>query len=128
MAATADADHTKPPGDVAAFAIIAREAGADFACYYASSPDGKQFVPQPPGIGLDRLHPLPVVRHAKNAGPLLSSVESGRENIGTDQTALSELPHYPPDDLHAARLMARPTRTAPRLRRMLLLTSDQPHL
>jgi len=110
MAATADADHPKHPGDVAAFAIIAREAGADFACYYASSPDGKQFVPQPPGIGLDRLHPMPVQRHAKNAGPLLSAVEAGREYIGNDQTALSELVHYLPDDLHVARLMAVPMR------------------
>ncbi len=108
MAATADADHTKHPGDIAAFAIIAREAGADFACYYASSPDGKQFVPQPPGIGLERLHPMPVQRHAQKAGPLLSAVEAGKEYIGSDQTALSELVHYLPDDLHVARLMAVP--------------------
>src|SRR5258706_3628288 len=78
MAATADADHTKNPGDVAAFAIIAREAGADFACYYASSPAGKQFVPQPPGIGLERLHPMPVPRHAAESGPLLNAVGAGR--------------------------------------------------
>jgi GAF domain-containing protein len=110
MAATADADHTKHPGDAAAFAIIAREAGADFACYYASSPDGKQFVPQPPGIGLERLHPMPVQRHAAAAGPLLSAIESGKEYIGSDQTALSELVHYLPDDLHVARLMAVPMR------------------
>ena len=108
MAATADADHRKHPGDTAAFAIIAREAGADFACYYASSPDGKQFVPQPPGIGLERLHPMPVQRHAEKAGPLLSAIESGTEYIGSDQTALSELVHYLPDDLHVARLMAVP--------------------
>jgi HD-GYP domain-containing protein (c-di-GMP phosphodiesterase class II) len=110
MAATADADHTKHPGDMAAFAIIAREAGADFACYYASSPDGKQFVPQAPGIGLERLHPMPVQRHSATAGPLLSSIESGREYIGSDLTALSELVHYLPDDLHVARLMALPLR------------------
>jgi GAF domain-containing protein len=110
MAATADADHTKHPGDNAAFAIIAREAGADFACYYASSPDGKQFVPQPPGIGLERLHPMPVQRHRERTGPLLSAIEAGKEYIGSDQTALSELVHYLPDDLHVARLMAVPMR------------------
>ena len=121
MAATADADHTKHPGDVAAFAIIAREAGADFACYYALSPDGKQFVPQPPGIGLDRLHPMPVQRHAKNAGPLLSAVESGKEYIGSDQTALSELVHYLPDDLHVARLMAVPMRIGDQVGGFILL-------
>jgi len=121
MAATADADHTKHPGDMAAFAIISREAGADFACYYASSPDGKQFVPQPPGIGLDRLHPMPVQRHAPNAGPLLSAVEAGREYIGNDQTALSELVHYLPDDLHVARLMAVPMRIGDQVGGFILL-------
>src|SRR5579864_618657 len=110
MAATADADHTKHPGDMAAFANIAREAGADFACYYASSPDGKQFVPQPPGIGLDRIHPIPVQRHAAKAGPLLTAIEAGREYIGNDQTGLSELVHYLPDELQVARLMAVPMR------------------
>jgi HD-GYP domain-containing protein (c-di-GMP phosphodiesterase class II) len=121
MAATADADHTKHPGDMAAFAIISREAGADFACYYASSPDGKQFVPQPPGIGLDRLHPMPVQRHAPNAGPLLSAVEAGKEYIGNDQTALSELVHYLPDDLHVARLMAVPMRIGDQVGGFILL-------
>ena len=121
MAATADADHTKHPGDNAAFAIIAREAGADFACYYASSPDGKQFVPQPPGIGLDRLHPMPVQRHAEKAGPLLSAIEAGKEYIGNDQTALSELVHYLPDDLHVARLMAVPMRIGDQVGGFILL-------
>jgi len=121
MAATADADHTKHPGDVAAFAIIAREAGADFACYYASSPDGKQFVPQPPGIGLERLHPMPVKRHAEKTGPLLSAVELGTEYIGSDQTALSELVHYLPDDLHVARLMAVPMRIGDQVGGFILL-------
>jgi HD-GYP domain-containing protein (c-di-GMP phosphodiesterase class II) len=121
MAATADADHRKHPGDTAAFAIIAREAGADFACYYASSPDGKQFVPQPPGIGLERLHPMPVKRNAEKAGPLLSAIESGAEYIGNDQTALSELVHYLPDDLHVARLMAVPMRIGDQVGGFILL-------
>jgi HD-GYP domain-containing protein (c-di-GMP phosphodiesterase class II) len=121
MAATADADHAKHPGDMAAFAIIAREAGADFACYYASSTDGKQFVPQAPGIGLDRLHPMPVLRHAEKAGPLLSAIESGKEYIGGDQTALSELVHYLPEDLHVARLMAVPMRIGDQVGGFILL-------
>ena len=121
MAATADADHTKHPGDTAAFAIIAREAGADFACYYASSPDGKQFVPQSPGIGLDRLHPMPVERHAKSAGQLLTAIESGKEYLGSDQSALSELVHYLPDDLHVARLMAVPMRIGDQIGGFILL-------
>jgi HD-GYP domain-containing protein (c-di-GMP phosphodiesterase class II) len=121
MAATADADHAKHTGDMAAFAIIAREAGADFACYYASSTDGKQFVPQAPGIGLERLHPMPVVRHSQEAGPLLSAIESGKEYIGSDQTALSELVHYLPDDLHVARLMAVPMRIGDQVGGFILL-------
>jgi HD-GYP domain-containing protein (c-di-GMP phosphodiesterase class II) len=121
MAATADADHTKHPGDIAAFAIIAREAGADFACYYASSLDGKQFLPQPPGIGLERLHPMPVQRRSPAAGPLLSAIESGKEYIGNDQTALSELVHYLPDDLHVARLMAVPMRIGDQVGGFILL-------
>jgi GAF domain-containing protein len=121
MAATADADHTKHPGDVAAFAIIAREAGADFACYYASSPDGKQFVPQPPGIGLERLHPMPMHRHVKATGPLLTAIEAGKEYIGNDQTALSELVHYLPDDLHVAHLMAVPMRIGDQVGGFILL-------
>jgi len=121
MAATADADHTKNPGDMAAFGIIAREAGADFACYYASSPDGKQFLPQPPGIGLDRIHPIPVQRHAEKAGPLLSAIESGREYIGNDQSGLSELVHYLPDDLQVARLMAVPMRIGDQVGGFILL-------
>jgi GAF domain-containing protein len=121
MAATADADHTKHPGDMAAFAIIAREAGADFACYYASSPDGKQFLPQAPGIGLDRIHPIPVQRHESKAGPLLSAVESGREYIGNDQSGLSELVHYLPDDLQVARLMAVPMRIGDQVGGFILL-------
>jgi HD-GYP domain-containing protein (c-di-GMP phosphodiesterase class II) len=121
MAATADADHTKNPGDMAAFGIIAREAGADFACYYASSSDGKQFLPQPPGIGLDRIHPIPVQRHSEKAGPLLSAIESGSEYIGNDQTGLSELVHYLPDDLQVARLMAVPMRIGDQVGGFILL-------
>ncbi|HXJ48408.1 MAG TPA: GAF domain-containing protein, partial [Candidatus Acidoferrum sp.] len=121
MAATADADHTKHPGDMAAFANIAREAGADFACYYASSPDGKQFVPQPPGIGLDRIHPMPVQRHAAKAGPLLTAIEAGREYIGNDQSGLSELVHYLPEELQVARLMAVPMRIGDQIGGFILL-------
>jgi len=58
LAATSDADSAAPPGDVAALtANIAHQIGSAFACYFLASPDGKQFVPQPPGIGLERLHP-----------------------------------------------------------------------
>ena len=109
MAATSDADSRTQPGDVAALtANIAYQIGSGFACYYLASPDGRQFVPQPPGIGLDRLHPQPVNRVAGGAGPLIAAIESGREFVGRDESGLMELATYLPDDLHVDSLMAVP--------------------
>jgi HD-GYP domain-containing protein (c-di-GMP phosphodiesterase class II) len=109
LAATSDAENTRPLSDIAGLtAHIAHLAGADLACYYASTSDEKQFVPQPPGIGLERLHPLPVTRHAKTAGPLLRAIESSSEYVGSDQTGLAELFNYVPDEVHVASLMAVP--------------------
>src|ERR1700680_626124 len=71
MAATSDADSAGPPGDVAALtANIAGQIGSAFACYYLASPDGKQFVPQPPGIGLTGLLLRPGTRGAEGPGRL----------------------------------------------------------
>jgi hypothetical protein len=109
MAATSDVDHTGPPGDVAALtASIAGQMGCAFACYYLVSPDGRQFVPQPPGIGLDRLHPQPVNRMHEGAGPLVAAIEAGKEFVGSDKAGLTELVNYLPDDLHVESLMAVP--------------------
>ena len=109
IAATSDADDARRVGDVGVFtANIAQQSGADFACFYASSPDRKQFVPQPPGIGLDRLHPQPVNRDAKNAGPLLGAIESGTEYSSGDHAGLQELVHYLPDDVHVSGILAVP--------------------
>src|SRR3984893_2223538 len=109
MAATSDVDSTSAPGDVAALtATIAGQIGCAFACYYLTSPDGKQFVPQPPGIGLDRLHPQPVNRVAVGAGPLVAAIEAGKDFVGDDRSGLTELVNYLPDDLHIESLMAAP--------------------
>jgi GAF domain-containing protein len=109
MAATSDADAAGSPGDVAGLtANIAGQIGSAFACYYLASPDGKQFVPQPPGIGLDRLHPQPVNRMHEGTGPLVASIESGKEFVGVDKSGLTELVNYLPDDLHVESLMAVP--------------------
>ena len=108
IAATSDAEDAQRVGDVGVFtANIAQQSGADFACFYASSADRKQFLPQPPGIGLDRLHPQPVNRGAAG-GPLLSAIESGNEYSSSDHAGLTELVHYLPDDLHVAGLLAVP--------------------
>src|SRR5258706_2003806 len=109
LAATSDADNSAPPGDVAALTTnIARQIGSAFACYFLASPDGKQFVPQPPGIGLERLHPQPVNRVPGGAGPLTAAMEAGQEFVGRDDSGLRELAHYLPEDLHVESLMAVP--------------------
>ena len=109
LAATSDADTAAPPGDVAALtANIAHQIGSAFACYFLASPDGKQFVPQPPGIGLERLHPQPVNRVPGGAGPLTAAMEAGQEFVGRDDSGLRELAHYLPEDLHVESLMAVP--------------------
>ena len=109
LAATSDADSAAPPGDVAALtANIAHQIGSAFACYFLASPDGKQFVPQPPGIGLERLHPQPVNRVPGGAGPLTAAMEAGQEFVGRDDSGLRELAHYLPEDLQVESLMAVP--------------------
>src|SRR5665213_1057058 len=109
MAATSEADSAAPPGDVAALtANIAHQIGSAFACYFLASPDGKQFVPQPPGIGLERLHPQPVNRVPGGAGPLTAAIEAGQEFVGHDDSGLRELAHYLSEDLHVESLMAVP--------------------
>src|SRR6266853_126079 len=58
MAATSDVDGAAVPVDASALtAQLANHLGATFACCYLVGPDGTHFVPQPPGIGLGRLHP-----------------------------------------------------------------------
>src|SRR5258708_23129627 len=122
LAATSDADSSAPPGDVAALtANIARQIGSAFACYFLASPDGKQFVPQPPGIGLERLHPQPVNRVPGGAGPLTAAIEAGQEFVGRDDSGLRELAHYLPEDLHVESLMAVPMPLGQHLGRLVLL-------
>jgi len=109
LAATSDAENTRPLTDTAGLTThIAHLAGADVALYYASSADEKHFLPQPPGIGLERLHPQPVARGAKGAGRLLSAIHSSTEYVASDQSGLAELFNFVPDEVHVASLMAVP--------------------
>ncbi|HET7421584.1 MAG TPA: GAF domain-containing protein [Candidatus Dormibacteraeota bacterium] len=89
-------------------ASIASQLGADFACLYLASGDARQFVPQPPGVGLERLHPTPVSRQGNGSGPLLTSIESGKTYAGEGNGALKDLFHYLPDDLHVRGALAVP--------------------
>ncbi|MEO8744705.1 MAG: GAF domain-containing protein [Candidatus Dormiibacterota bacterium] len=121
MAATSDADGAALPGDISALtANIAREVGAGFACSYLASADGRQFVPQSPGIGLERLHPLPVNRGG-TSGRLLTTIESGKDFVGTDKSGLVELVNYLPDDMRVESLMAVPIPIGDRISGFILL-------
>ena len=109
LAATSDVDAGARPEDVAALtANIAHSLGADFACCYLASGDMRQFVPQPPGIGLERLHPMAISRQSNGIGPLLAAVESGQTYAGGGNGALKELFNYMPEDLHVNGAMAVP--------------------
>src|SRR6266702_353803 len=109
MVATQDAEGAAQPGDATALtARLAQQLGATFACDYLISADGRQYLPQPPGVGLGRLHPQAVSRGAPNAGPLLGSIDSGKEFIGADKSGLTELVNYVPDELAVEGLLALP--------------------
>src|SRR5713226_1565893 len=109
MVATQDAEVVAQPGDATALtARLAQQLGATFACDYLISADGRQYMPQPPGVGLGRLHPQAVTRGAPNAGPLLGSIDSGREFVGADKSGLTELVNYVPDELAVEGLLALP--------------------
>src|SRR5229473_3510688 len=109
MVATQDAEGVAQPGDAAALtARLAQQLDATFACDYLISADGRQYLPQPPGVGLGRLHPQAVTRGAPNVGPLLGSIDSGREFVGADKSGLTELVNYVPDELAVEGLLALP--------------------
>jgi HD-GYP domain-containing protein (c-di-GMP phosphodiesterase class II) len=102
---------------------IATPLGADFACLYLSSGDSRQFVPQPPGVGLDRLHPTPISRQGNGTGPLLTSIESGQAYAGEGNGALKDLFHYLPDDVHVRGALAVPMPVGDRVGGFILLGS-----
>lgn len=108
IAATSETELSGRPEDINSLtANIAQQVRAGFACSYLASADGRQFIPQPPGVGLDRLHPQPVNRGG-TTGPLLMAVESGKEFTGKDKGGLLELVNYLPDDLRVDTLLAVP--------------------
>jgi HD-GYP domain-containing protein (c-di-GMP phosphodiesterase class II) len=108
MAATADADGSAPGDPAAITAGIAANVGADFACCYLTSGDGRRFVPQPPGLGVERLRPQAINRPHGNAGPLLAAIEARSTFSAPDENGLVELIPYVPDDFHLGSLLAVP--------------------
>src|ERR1700694_4580572 len=122
LAATADAAATKP-GDIGALTTgIAGQMGAAFAVCYLVSADGKQFVPQPPGFGLDRLRlrPQPVNRTSTSSA-LLRSIEAGNKFVGADKSYLVALMSYVPTDLIVGSMLAVPMRIGDHIGGFILL-------
>jgi GAF domain-containing protein len=108
VVATSDPNGS-PPGDTASItAGIAGNVGADMACCYLASADGRRYVPQPPGIGVDPLRPQAVNRPHGGAGPLLSAMEAGTPFAAPDEGALVELASMIPGDFHLQSFMAVP--------------------
>ena len=108
LAATSEVDGPVTADVGVLTSSIASQVGAAFACCYLASADGRRFVPQPPGIGIERLRPQPVNRPHENAGPLLSAVESRAVFAAANENGLSELISYLPKKFHLQGLMAVP--------------------
>ena len=108
VAATSDMNGTRPGDTAAITAGIAANVHADFACCYLTSADGRRFVPQPPGVGVERLRPQAVNRPHGNAGPLLAAIESRTTYAARDENGLVELVSYLPDGFHLQSVLAVP--------------------
>lgn len=108
LAATSDGNGAQPSDTAAITSRIAQDVAANFALCYLASPDGRRYVPQPPGIGVERLRPQAVTRPHSYAGPLLANIESGKPFAATDESALSELLSFLPKDFHLKGVMAVP--------------------
>ncbi len=108
VAATADLNGMRPGDTTAITAAIAVSVRADVACCYLTSADGRRFVPQPPGIGVERLRPPAVNRPHGNSGPLLTAIEAHTAFAAPDEQPLAELITYLPQDFHLEGLIAAP--------------------
>src|SRR5437667_7323964 len=108
IAATSDGNGSAT-GDTAAITSgIAGYVGADFACCYLASADGRRYVPQPPGLGVERLRPQAINKPHGDPGPLLAAIEARSSYSAADESGLSDLISYLPDDFHLQSLVAVP--------------------
>ena len=108
VAATSDLNGTEPGDTTAITAAIAANVSADFACCYLTSADGRRFVPQPPGVGVERLRPQAVNRPRDKSGPMLTAIEARTWFDAPDENGLAELLGYVPDDFHLKSLLVVP--------------------
>jgi GAF domain-containing protein len=124
LAATSDVDAGARPEDLAAItANIAHQLGADFACCYLVSADQRQFVPQPPGVGLEGLHPMAINRSPNGAGPLLAAIESGKAFAGPGNGVMRQLFSYLSDEVSVRGALAVPLRVGDRIGGFIVLGS-----
>ena len=123
LAATADAVAAPTAGDIGAMtASIAQQVGASMACYYLTSPDGKEFVPQPPGVGLEQVRPHGLSRSSE-AGPLLAAIEAGQDFVATDAQALQSVLDYLPTGFEVEGVLAAPMRVGEHIGGFILLAN-----
>ena len=109
VAATSEPNGSQTADTAAMTSNIASDIGADFALCYLTSADGRRFVPQAPGIGVDRLRPQAVNRsHGNAGGPLLAAIEAGSAFAAPDENGMAELIGYLPEDFHLGSLFAVP--------------------
>src|SRR6266480_3221192 len=108
LAATSDANGSQSQDTTAITSRIAGYVRADLACCYLASADGRRFVPQPPGLGVERLRPQAVNRPHGGGGRLLTAIESRTSFSAPDENGLSELISYLPDDFHLRSVIAVP--------------------
>src|SRR5215469_6682732 len=108
VAATSDLNGTRSGDTTAITAAIAANVSADFACCYLTSADGRRFVPQPPGVGVEHLRPQAVNRPRDKSGPMLTAIEARTWFDAADENGLAELLGYLPDDFHLKSLLAVP--------------------
>ena len=108
VAATSEPNQTQPVSPTGITTSIAQSVSADFAVSYFVSPDGRRYVPQPPGVGVGRLRPQAVNRPQNGAGPLLTAIEARATYISPDENGLAELIGFLPDDFHLRSMVAVP--------------------
>ncbi len=77
---------------------ITKQMEAQLGCLYlGTEPD--QFVPQPPGVGMDRLRPQIVTIHKDSTDPVLAAIEKDQVFVASQSRQLSVLFQYVPPDL-----------------------------
>ena len=123
LAATEDAVGSPAVGDVGSMTVsIAQQVGAGMACYYLTSSDGKQFIPQPPGVGLEQVRPHALLRSSA-AGPLVAAMEAGQDFVASNAEPLTPMLDYLPAGFVVEGVLAAPMRMGELIGGFILLAN-----